>query len=214
MWHAEQRGSHRPRAGALSTGGRGYRRGVVQDPAKGEQVEVRRSKRRVRTVSAYRRDGTIVVLVPAGMSGAEEGRWVTRMVERIRKREAAPRRGDSDLGARARELSTQYLQGRAAPASVTWSAAQRHRWGSCTPLDGTIRISERARTVPGWVLDYILLHELAHLIEPSHSAAFWNLLTPYRLTERARGWLEGYETGARLSPDDRSGAGAAPGTLD
>ena len=70
--------------------------------------------------------------------------------------------------ARAAHLSAAYLGGRAQPASVRWVSNQESRWGSCTPAEGSIRISDKVRGMPGWVLDYVLLHELAHLIEPGH----------------------------------------------
>jgi hypothetical protein len=175
---------------------------VVTDPATGERVEVRRSARRRRTVSAYRDGDRIVVLVPARLGAAAEREWVGRMVARVRDRERRRRPGDADLAARAAELSRRYLAGRPEPASVAWSAAQRRRWGSCTPEDRSIRVSDRLRDAPGWVLDYVLVHELAHLVEPSHSPRFWRLVAAFPETERARAWLEGWEAGraARDAP--------------
>lgn len=160
-------------------------------------VEVRRSARRRRTVSAYRDGDRVVVLLPARMSRAEERRWVDRMLQRLQASEARRRPSDDDLRQRATALSQRYLHGRATPASVVWSATQQHRWGSCTSGDGTIRISERAKGLPSWVIDYVLLHELAHLLEPSHGPAFWALLDAYSRTERARGFLEGHDVAAR-----------------
>jgi hypothetical protein len=95
------------------------------------------------------------------------------------------------LARRAAELSEKYLAGLARPTSVRWASNQTTRWGSCTPSDGTIRISTRVRGTPSWVLDYVLLHELAHLIEAGHGARFWALLDAFPRTERARGYLEG-----------------------
>lgn len=180
---------------------------VLVDEASGEQVELRRSPRRRRTVSAYREDGRVVLLLPDDLPEAAERRWAEQMVGRVLERERRRRPGDEELARRAAELSRRYLAGRAVPSSVTWSTAQQRRWGSCTPMDGTIRLSARAQGLPPWVLDYILLHELAHLIEPSHSSRFWELLGAYRLTERARGWLEGYEAATARPAGD-----AAPGS--
>jgi hypothetical protein len=74
----------------------------------------------------------------------------------------------------------------------------RTRWASCTPEDGSIRVSERLRSVPSWVLDYVLVHELAHLRVAGHDAAFWSLVTRYPRAERARGYLDGLSAGAAL----------------
>lgn len=158
------------------------------DPA----VEVRRSPRRRRTVSAYREGDRTVVLIPAQMSAREEERWVRAMLDRLERRERRTALNEPELARRALVLSAQYLDGRARPASVRWVGNQAARWGSCTPVDGSIRISDRVRGLPEYVVDYVLLHELAHLLVPNHGPEFWTLLDAYPRTERARGFLEGY----------------------
>lgn len=169
-------------------------------PADGApKVEVRRSSRRRRTVTAYRERDTIVVLLPARMSAREERDWVDQMVRKVLAREAraAGPRGDDELGERAAALATEYLApalGEApVPAAVSWVSNQQHRWGSCTPSTRTIRLSDRLQRLPGWVVDYVLLHELVHLVEPSHSVRFWSLVGRYPEADRARGYLEGYQ---------------------
>ena len=157
-------------------------------------VEVRRSERRRRTVSAYRDGERVVVLIPDQFSRAEEREWVDRMLERLAARDQRARPTDSELGARAARLAQRYLPGHPAaarPASVRWVSNQNGRWGSCTPADRSIRISDRIMDMPDWVIDYVLLHELAHLVVPSHSPAFWALVARYPKAERARGYLEG-----------------------
>ncbi|MFD7920189.1 M48 family metallopeptidase [Streptomyces sp. NPDC059740] len=161
-------------------------------------VEVRRSARRRRTVSAYREDGRTIVLVPAQMSESEERRWVAVMLERLAAQEQRRRLSDDDLAARAAELSSQYLQGRARPVTVRWVTNQNSRWGSCTPSEGSIRLSHRINGMPQFVVDYVLLHELAHLLVPGHGPGFWRLLEAYPRTERARGYLEGVAAAGRL----------------
>lgn len=173
-------------------------------------VEVRRSARRRRTVTAYREGSRTVVLIPAGFSRAQEREWVGKMLDRLSAQERRRRPGNERLQARAAELSRLYLGGRARPTSVAWVANQLTRWGSCTPADGTIRLSTRLQGMPGWVVDYVLLHELAHLIEPGHGARFWRLLAEYPKTERARGFLDGFATARdeRIGLDDDPAAGA------
>ncbi|MFF3594880.1 M48 metallopeptidase family protein [Kitasatospora indigofera] len=162
------------------------------------RVEVRRSARRSRTVSAYREGDRTVVLIPARMSVAEEQRWVAQMLDRLAAQESRRVLGDDALSARARELSAAYLGGRARPAQVRWVTNQNSRWGSCTPSERTIRLSHRLQGMPEYVVDYVLLHELAHLLVPDHGPGFWALLEAYPRTERARGYLEGVVSAARL----------------
>jgi predicted metal-dependent hydrolase len=165
------------------------------------RVEVRRSSRRTRTVTAYRERDTIVVLIPQRMSKADEQTFVRDMVEKVLAREArssAPR-GDDGLASRARELAATYLAPTLdqvpEPTAVSWVTNQQQRWGSCTPSTGLIRLSHRLQPMPVWVVDYVLLHELVHLVEPTHSDRFWGLVGRYPAAEKAKGYLEGYLAG-------------------
>ncbi len=155
-------------------------------------VEVVRSPRRRRSAQARaREDGTIVVRVPAGLPVAEERRLVDRLVAKVagldRARAAG---GDAELQRRADRLADAWLDGRRA-TSVTWSSRMTTRWGSCSTHTGEIRISDRLAAAPGWVLDGVLVHELAHLVHPDHSPAFHALADRYPQAERVRGFLEG-----------------------
>jgi predicted metal-dependent hydrolase len=161
-------------------------------------VEVRRSARRRRTVSAYREGDRTIVLLPARMSADEERRWIAVMLDKLAAQESKRTLGDSELAERAVHLSGQYLEGRARPASVRWVTNQNTRWGSCTPVEGSIRLSHRLQGMPEYVIDYVLLHELAHLLVPGHGPRFWRLLERYPRTERARGFLEGVVAADRL----------------
>ena len=162
------------------------------------EVEVRRSHRRTRTVSAYRKDGKVIVMIPARFTRAEESEWVDTMLGKLARNEQRGRRTDEQLMRRARELSREYLRGRAEPASVRWVSNMTTRWGSCTTGEGTIRLSDRLRTMPAWVIDYVLLHELAHLLEPNHDARFWGWVDQFPKSERAKGYLEGIAAAANL----------------
>jgi hypothetical protein len=134
------------------------------------------------------------------MSRADEQRWVDVMLERLaaqeRRRGGRASRGDAELARRAGELSQRYFDGRTTPASVRWVSNQGSRWGSCTPADATIRLSDRLRVMPSWVIDYVLVHELAHLLEARHGPRFHALVDRYPKAERARGYLLGVVAGA------------------
>lgn len=166
--------------------------------ARSSAVEVRRSTRRRRTVSAYREGDRTIVLIPARMTAVEEQRWVALMLDKLAAQESKRVLGDEALADRARRLSAQYLGGRAVPDTVRWVTNQNARWGSCTPAEASIRLSHRLQGMPEYVLDYVLLHELAHLIVPGHGRDFWKLLEAYPRTERARGYLEGVVAAGRL----------------
>lgn len=178
------------------------------DPRLGP-VEVRRSRRRSRTVTAYREGGRTIVAIPARFTRAQEREWVRRMLDRLATQEQRRRPSDDQLVRRAAELNQRYLGGRAVPSSVRWSGNQGRRWGSCTVADGSIRISDRLRGMPSWVTDYVLLHELAHLLHAGHGPEFWAELEAYPRTERARGFLEGYSFAERAPGDGEDPA--APG---
>lgn len=148
------------------------------------KVEVVRSRRRHKTVQARQIGDLVRVSVPATMSRAEEERWVNEMLRRIGRRQQS---AGVDLHERARALAGKF--GLAVPKTTRWVDNQNFRWGSCTPHDGAIRISTRLAKEPSWVLDYVLVHELAHLHVSGHGKAFWQLVNRYPLAERARGFL-------------------------
>lgn len=174
------------------------------------QVEVRRSKRRRRTVSAYREGERIVVMIPATLTRAQEAEWVEKMVKRVERSEQKARLSDDDLMARARDLNHRWLSGLATPRSVRWVTNQNSRWGSCTPGDRSIRLSTRLQGMPGWVVDYVLVHELAHLLEPGHDADFWAWVDRYPDAEKAKGYLLGWSDALRAPrPDDADAAADA-----
>lgn len=147
-------------------------------------VEVVRSTRRRKTVSARRVGGVVRVSIPATMSRAEEDRWVAEMVQRLQRK---ARSEHVDLEGRAEALAARYRLRR--PASIRWVDNQTRRWGSCTPADGTIRISSALAAYPQWVLDAVVVHELAHLEVHGHGARFWAIANRYEKMERARGFL-------------------------
>lgn len=123
-----------------------------------------------------------------------------RMVERMSaKYPAVPATDDgrSGLLERAGRLAEQYLGGRGVPSTIVWVSNQNSRWASATPAHRSIRLSHQLQGMPDWVVDYVILHEMAHLIEPSHNADFWGLLTTYPRTETAKAFLDGASFAAR-----------------
>jgi predicted metal-dependent hydrolase len=151
-------------------------------------IRIVASANRRRTVSARVVDGVLELRVPAAMPVSEREEWAERMRARLERRLGRARPTDARLEVRARALNRRYFDGRLRWSSIAY-AEQTSRWGSCTFGAGVIRIATRAADLPDWVLDYLLVHELAHLEVPHHGPQFWALVNRYALTERARGYL-------------------------
>ncbi len=150
----------------------------------GMEVEVIRSAKRRKSVSARIVDGRIVVRMPQWMSKAQEAEYVASMVAKLTRQQTAK---TVDVAARARELARRHDL--PMPRSVRFVSNQGSRWGSCTPTTGDIRISDRIAAFPAWVLDAVLVHELAHLVHSHHGPAFHTLANRYPRQERAYGFL-------------------------
>ena len=139
-------------------GGEGTLPGITEG-----EIIVIRSARRKKNISAYRQGGRIVVSIPARMSKADERAMVPEMVAKIRAQEAAITMSEAGLAERIDELLGELApEITLRPASVAWRA-MRERWGSCTSVDRTIRISDRLKGAPDYALEYVLFHEAIHL---------------------------------------------------
>jgi predicted metal-dependent hydrolase len=169
-------------------------------------VEVIRD-RRLRTSARWTLHGeTIQVRVPARLRRGQVDELLDRIVARvIRQRNRALRHNDADLESRARRINRAHFAGELQWHSIRWVDNMQHRLGSCTSggsTDGDIRISDRIREWPDYVVDYVIAHELAHRRYPDHSAGFWEYLARYPHTERARGFIEGFAYAQRADPDE------------
>jgi len=154
------------------------------------EVKVVRSKRRKKTVEARLESGVLVVRAPAAISDAELSPIIEKLKAKLEKKQRRRQfKSDASLEARARELNRHHFDGKLTWSSIRHVTNQNKRFGSCTPSHGTIRISRRVADMPAWVRDYVIVHELAHLVEANHSHAFWDLVNRYPKTERARGYL-------------------------
>jgi predicted metal-dependent hydrolase len=147
-------------------------------------VEVTRSKKRRKTVGAHLVGGVLRIAIPSWMSRSEEQHWVREMSARFQRKMSADR---LKLGERANLLARRHDLPR--PGDIRWADDMRSRWGSCTPSQGTIRISNRLAAFPDWVVDYVIVHELAHLEVGGHNDDFWRLVYRYPKAERAIGYL-------------------------
>jgi len=153
------------------------------------EVRIIRSAKRKKTVQARKVDNVLEILAPAHLSDEQLRPHVENLRKRLLQREQAESLDDGALQRRALEINRTYFDGRLEWESIHWVSNQDRRHGSCSPRRGIIRISHRIAGMPKFVLDYILIHELAHLIEPNHGRNFWRLVNRYPKAERARGYL-------------------------
>ena len=161
------------------------------------EIIVIRSTRRKKNISAYRQGGRIVVSIPARMSKADERAMVPEMVAKIRAQEAAATMSEEALATRVDELLSQLApEITLRPSSINWRG-MRERWGSCTSVDRTIRISDRLKLAPDYALDYVLFHEAIHLEHFDHGPAFTEVLARFEDSELASAYLDGYEAAER-----------------
>jgi predicted metal-dependent hydrolase len=167
-----------------------------------EGVVVRASTRRRKTVTAYREGGVTVVVVPDRMSTSLIRSTVVELVAKLQSTRPSRVRTDAHLHERAERLRAQYLPEAPAPLRVTWSSRQQQRWGSCTPNDRAIRISTLLQDMPDYVIDAVLVHELAHLIHVGHTAEFWQCVGRYEHLERAQAFLAGYSHARAFTPPE------------
>ena len=161
------------------------------------EILVIRSTRRKKNISAYRQGGRIVISIPARMSKADERAVVPEMIATIRRQEAEQTPDESELATRIDQLLTELApEITERPISVTWRA-MRERWGSCTTVDRTIRISDRLKLAPRYVQDYVLFHEAIHLRYGDHGEEFQEVLSRFDDGELASAYLDGYEAAER-----------------
>jgi len=161
------------------------------------EIIVIRSTRRKRNISAYRQGGRIIVSIPARMSKADEHAIVPEMIAKIRSQESSRIPSEERLIERTNELLASLApEITARPASINWRP-MRERWGSCTSVDRTIRISDRLKLAPDYALDYVLFHEAIHLQHFDHGPEFTEVLGRFEDSELASAYLDGYEAAER-----------------
>jgi len=183
------------------------------DPNVTPEVEIRASARRRKTGVAFWEGGHVVVVVPERMSRGARDSFVKQLVTQLLQRTGRRHASDSGLAKRAAVLADQYLGG-VRPSSIRWSARQQRRWGSCSLQSQEIRIASRLQTVPEWVLDGVIVHELAHLLEAGHTVRFHELANRYPRQSEAHTYLDGFghgltTAGFPVSSDEDTAPGEA-----
>lgn len=152
-------------------------------------VRIKRSSRRKKTIQARVVNDVLEIMAPASATDAELAPFISKVQKKIEHRRAFKDRNDSYLQDRAQYFNKLYFKGELSWNQISYSDRQERRHGSCTPSHGTIRISYRLKGLPRFVEDYVIVHELAHLLEPNHGKKFKKLVDRYPLAERAQGFL-------------------------
>ncbi|HEC81039.1 MAG TPA: M48 family peptidase [Thermoplasmatales archaeon] len=166
-------------------------------------VEVIRSTRRKKTVQAKEVKGKIFVYLPAYMDKEKEQKYIKEIIKKMEEKKRREKLNNNNLlTKRAQQLNKKYFDGKLR-FEIKYVTNQNHRFGSCSPKNKRIRISDRVADMPQWVRDYVIIHELAHLIQPNHSKKFWQLVNRYKYTERAKGYLIAVGMGVDEKIDDK-----------
>jgi predicted metal-dependent hydrolase len=187
-----------------------YQRYQIRN-SQGDQVVVnlRRDKRLTKT-SRWERlpDGSLLLRVPYRLPNRRVAALLEQVATQLDKSITLHKqRNDAVLQQRAEMLNKKYFKGKVQWNAICWVSNMQSRLGSCTrggPMDGQIRISDKIKGWPDWVVDYVIAHELLHRTHPNHSAAFWNeLRAAYPMTEQARGFIQGvsFASGRHLEDD-------------
>jgi len=154
-----------------------------------DNVEIIRSKRRKNTIQAKFVGEKLYIYLPSRMTESEEKKWIDKMIKwskRHKKRKEL--NGNTELLKRAQQLNKMYFDG-SLDFSIKFVTNQNTRFGSCTSATRSIRISDRLAKMPRWVQDYVIIHELAHILHPNHTKRFWEKVNQYKYAERAKGYL-------------------------
>ena len=161
------------------------------------EVEIQVSPRRKKTGTAHWSGSRIIVQIPANVRGKDRTIFVDELVERLLTQRPQVAAGDGTLEERARLLAAEFNNG-IEPASVRWVTNQQSRWASCSPATKEIRVSSRLRQCPEWVIDAVLVHELAHLQVADHSPAFYEIANRHPRQDDSELYIEGYALGLGL----------------
>lgn len=155
------------------------------------KTKIIRSSKRKKTIQAKVLKDTLVVFLPAGLSSGEEEKYVLQMAKKIDNKKLRKQLNGTNcyLKKQFSLFNKKYFDEKLEVNKLEFVTNQNKIVGSCTPANKTIRISHILADMPKWVLDYVIMHEMAHLAHPNHSKAFWKKVNEYKYTERARGYL-------------------------
>jgi len=154
------------------------------------EIKILRSRKRRRTVNARVAKDILIVRAPESIPESRLQKVIAELKARIERKQLKEELNKCEnLALRAKEFNLRYFDNKLNISSIEYVTNQNSKFGCCNYRTGSIRISHRISAMPQWVRDYVIIHELAHLVIPDHSRAFWDIVNRYKFVERARGYL-------------------------
>ncbi|MBN2789825.1 MAG: M48 family metallopeptidase [Candidatus Delongbacteria bacterium] len=151
------------------------------------EIIVKRSKRRKKTLQASLRDNTVKILAPHHTSDGDIKAFLNKFLEKLELKEIILN-NDDELLKRSLKLKKKFIP-EAPDYSIEFQGTLLRTWGKCYTRQRKIVINPVLATYPKWVMDYVIIHEIAHLLVPNHGKDFRSLINRFKLKERAVGFL-------------------------
>lgn len=161
------------------------------------EIKITRSEKRKSTIGARIKNGIMYVNAPVDIPDIKLQKIIEKFKLRFEKKKLKRELSKThNLMEILQRLNERYFEGKIQVNSIEYSANQDKKFGCCNCKARIIRISHQLAQMPDWVRDYVIIHEMAHIIEPNHSDSFWDIVNRYKLAERARGYLiaKGFES--------------------
>lgn len=112
-------------------------------------------------------DRTIELSLPRGLPAAEQSALIRKLCSRLVGRDFLP-----EIEKRVHQLNAEHFGKKVETVRLKYNSSN---WGSCSSKRN-INLSTRLLFAPPAVIDYVIIHELAHLVHPNHSPRFWQLV--------------------------------------
>jgi predicted metal-dependent hydrolase len=165
---------------------------MIQDSNDISDIKITRSLKRRKTIGAQLINNILHVYAPHNISDEKLDKIIISFKQRFTNSLLKKKlNNEKPLKEIAEIINKKYLKNRLdiSSISIEYVTGQTHKFGCCNYQNKSIRISHQIAKMPDWVRDYVIMHELSHLIEPNHSKLFWDIVSEYKLAERAKGYL-------------------------
>ncbi len=165
---------------------------MIQNSNDISDIKITRSLKRRKTIGAQLINNILYVYAPYHIPDEKLAKIIASFKQKFTNSLLKKKlNNEKSLKEIAEMLNKKYLKNRLdiSSISIEYVTEQTHKFGCCNFQSKFIRISHQIAKMPDWVRDYVIIHELSHLIEPNHSKSFWDIVSGYKLAERAKGYL-------------------------